>query len=242
MTLTPPPGEKAPALTASDTPGATATTPPASGPMTGQPADRASGAAPVKAAVSPTARSEVTPPPAPLDVPPAVTAAGDTAELPPATPDDTAGLQRAPLPVRLLIPAIGVDAPIVPVGLDGAGNMAAPASADVTGWYNLGPRPGEPSNAIIAGHVDWLGQTGVFSLLHTLQPGDTIDVTGQAGFQAHYVVESLQAYQNETAPVAEIFGGTAGPMLTLITCAGPYNAQAAEYRDRLVVRARATRE
>jgi LPXTG-site transpeptidase (sortase) family protein len=117
--------------------------------------------------------------------------------------------------------------------------MASPSQADLVGWYELGPRPGEPSNAVVSGHVTWKGQEGVFVRLHELKPGDLIIVQSgpQPGFR--YVVERIDTYQADTAPVAEIFGATPGPVLTLITCGGPYDTQRQVYRDRLIVRARA---
>ncbi len=116
--------------------------------------------------------------------------------------------------------------------------MASPGEAGIVGWYQFGPRPGESSNAILAGHVDWNGEVGSFARLHELQPGDTIQVQSspQTGFD--YVVEDVRSYQADSAPVEEILGGTLEPVLTLITCGGPYDPVRQEYRDRLVVRAR----
>ncbi len=168
-----------------------------------------------------------------------------TATAPPLTPRSVAPAPppppgRAPRPAWLSIPAIGVGAPIVPLGLEEPGGlMASPTEADIVGWYELGPRPGEPSNAVLSGHVNWQGQAGVFTRLHELRIGDTVEVQSgpQAGYR--YVVESIETYQADTAPVGDIFGATTEPVLTLITCGGPYNRDQGQYRDRLVVRATA---
>jgi LPXTG-site transpeptidase (sortase) family protein len=145
---------------------------------------------------------------------------------------------RPPRPIWITIPAIAVNAPVVPVGLEPGGIMASPGEADIVGWYELGPRPGEPSNAILAGHVNWRGEVGAFARLHELQAGDIIEIQSgpQTGFR--YVVESAKTYQADTVPVAEIFGESAEPVLTLITCGGPYDSARQAYRDRLVIRAR----
>jgi hypothetical protein len=58
------------------------------------------------------------------------------------------------LPVRLRIPAIAVDAAVEHVGLTPDGAMDVPASYADVAWYTLGPKPGEPGNAAIAGHLD----------------------------------------------------------------------------------------
>jgi LPXTG-site transpeptidase (sortase) family protein len=144
---------------------------------------------------------------------------------------------RAALPVRLRIASIGVDAPIVPVGLEPDGSMAATEEAHVIGWYEPGPRPGEVSNAILTGHVDWQQQTAVFFRLREVKPGDTVEVI--SGFKTlyRYQIESVRPYRTDEAPVAEIFAPTSAPFLTLITCDGPFDHARREYLDRLVVRA-----
>jgi LPXTG-site transpeptidase (sortase) family protein len=184
---------------------------------------------------SPAAPEAIAPPATPVTA--TIASAPDSPR--PVAPASTPEPFRAPLPVYLSIPAIGVGAPVVPVGLEPSGIMASPAEADLAGWYELGPRPGEPSNAVIAAHVDWLGQEGAFARLNELQPGDTIEVLNgpESGFK--FVVESIDTYQADSAPVADIFGPTpTRPTLTLITCDGPYDYRRQEYRDRLVVRAR----
>ncbi len=152
-------------------------------------------------------------------------------------PAPTARPGRAPLPVWLNIPAIDVNAPIISVGLEPGGIMASPDDADLIGWYEFGPRPGEASNAILAGHVDWKGKTGAFARLHELKIGDVIEVKSgpQTGYR--YRVISAESYRSDSAPVAEIFGATTQPLLTLITCSGSYDIFRQEYQDRLIVRA-----
>lgn len=171
----------------------------------------------------------------PTEAPPPRPTPRPVAPAPPPPPG------RAPQPVWLSIPAIEVAAPIIPVGIEEpTGIMASPPEADLIAWYKFGPRPGEASNAVLSGHINWMGQRGVFARLHELEPGDLIEVQSgpESGFR--YVVDSLEVYPADTAPVTEIFGATADPILTLITCVGPYDEQRQEYRDRLVVRARAT--
>src|SRR5262249_35811922 len=57
---------------------------------------------------------------------------------------------------HLLIPAIGVDAPIEPVGVLPGGALSVPEKNRWTGvgWYKDGPVPGLPGSAIIDGHLD----------------------------------------------------------------------------------------
>jgi hypothetical protein len=77
--------------------------------------------------------------------------------------------------VSIEIPAVGVDAPVVPVGLLADRTMEVPA-VDQAGWYEPGPRPGEAGPAVIVGHVDSRRGPAVFFWLQELRPGDRIVV------------------------------------------------------------------
>ncbi|MGW4488927.1 class F sortase [Amycolatopsis sp. NPDC004368] len=58
-------------------------------------------------------------------------------------------------PVRLTVPAIGIDVrELVPLALGPAHELAAPARFADVGWYAAGPVPGDPGPAVIAAHVD----------------------------------------------------------------------------------------
>src|SRR5205823_10112255 len=58
------------------------------------------------------------------------------------------------LPVRLQIPAIDVSTPLVKLGRLPDGSLEVPKDWDTAGWYDGGPRPGQPGPAVILGHVD----------------------------------------------------------------------------------------
>src|SRR6202023_2637201 len=45
-------------------------------------------------------------------------------------------------PGRLIIRSIGVNAAVVPVGVDSAGAMGVPTQSADTAWYKFGPSPG----------------------------------------------------------------------------------------------------
>jgi LPXTG-site transpeptidase (sortase) family protein len=157
------------------------------------------------------------------------------------TPDATLSPLATPVgtsvPVRLEIPTLNVDAPIVPVGLEPSGIMASPATAQEVGWYLWGARPGDGSNAVLAGHVDWKGEIGVFQNLDELSPGDVIVVTNDTQIRYRYIVQEQRVYDVNTAPLVDIFGATPQDTLTLITCTGRYDEAQARYEQRLIVRA-----
>ena len=77
-------------------------------------------------------------------------------------------------PVRISIPAIGLDTEVVPVAIDTDGAMSAPENPDTVGWYSLGPGIGIGGNVVMAGHVDWGGRLRAFGLLRRLSEGDRL--------------------------------------------------------------------
>lgn len=139
-------------------------------------------------------------------------------------------------PVRLRIPVIGVDAVVESVGLTPDGAMGVPSGPYTVGWYNLGPLPGAPGNAVIDGHVDYrtVGPA-VFWRLRELRPGDALIVTSVDGREQRFVVTDLVSYSAANFPIGRVFGPADSPRLNLITCSGTFDARAREYDRRLVV-------
>ncbi len=146
-----------------------------------------------------------------------------------------AAAPRVGQPVRLQIPAIRVDAAIEQVGLTANGDMDTPKDYDNTGWYTPGSRPGDPGNAVIAGHVDSKTDIAVFWYLRDLRPGDEIVVVGDDGIARRFVVTLTEAYVRAAAPLTRIFGPTSGAHLNLITCAGDFDRKKGAYDKNLVV-------
>jgi sortase (surface protein transpeptidase) len=97
---------------------------------------------------------------------------------------------------------------------------------------------GVPGNVVLAAHVNWDNRLRPFGLLHTLGPGDAVQVIDADGRGFEYIIESSHWVRAEGAPVEEIFAPTPEPVLTLITCGGEYVASRQEYLDRLIVRAK----
>lgn len=139
-------------------------------------------------------------------------------------------------PVGLSIPSIGVDSVVVPVGLEPNGEMEVPP-ADQAGWYFYGPRPGEADGtSVIAAHVDFGGQRGVFFDLRELQVGAEVSVTDAAGATHRYVVTERYQVDKDQLPIEDIFVPDGPPGLTLITCGGSFDRSARSYQDNIVVR------
>src|SRR5438552_15791015 len=87
------------------------------------------------------------------------------------TPENAPGAAPLPpqvAPIELKIPALSVDADVVPVGPDEDGAMGVPSDPDTVVWWALGAGTGVPGNVVMAGHVNWAGRLRVFGLLYTL--------------------------------------------------------------------------
>lgn len=138
-------------------------------------------------------------------------------------------------PVEIVIPALGVNAPVVPLGLDAQGAMDVPQDPQAAGWYRFGPRPAEVGPAVIAGHVDWRGEPGVFAKLETLRPGDRVTVTNAAGTSAAFTVTAIEQHTKDAFPTERVYGDTAAPELRLITCGGAFDRSRRHYRDNVIV-------
>lgn len=140
------------------------------------------------------------------------------------------------VPVRLLIPTAGVDAPVESVGATATGNIGVPSSPAATAWYDLGPSPGQPGDAIITGHLDGTRGTAIFWNLHRLHAGDTVSVVLAGGSRVRFTVDRLRYYRYD-APPAGLDSSTGPPQLSLITCAGAWDDRLHTYLQRLVVTA-----
>jgi len=141
-------------------------------------------------------------------------------------------------PVRLIIPTIGINAPVESVGTQPNADLATPTKnpwVDV-GWYNLGPKPGERGSAVIDGHLDRPGGfPAVFWYLRDLQVGDEVLVRSNSGKTLRFQVTRIAFYAPQDAPIQDIFGNWGGTYLNLITCAGDWIPSQHQTNLRLVV-------
>ncbi|HEX2037256.1 MAG TPA: sortase [Chloroflexota bacterium] len=146
-------------------------------------------------------------------------------------PDRTAAL---PPTDRLLIPGVGIDTPVVEVGVNAAGEMDVVDNA--AGRSRLGAEAGETGNVLIGGHLDTRG--AVFRLLPQVQEGDDVFLFRRDAV-FHYRVEQRIVVREEGVSLeqrranARWIQPTTDPVLTLITCY-PYGLNT----HRLLVRAR----
>ncbi|MFI1168317.1 class F sortase [Streptomyces sp. NPDC020801] len=176
----------------------------------------------------PAARSTSTPPPPPASSSPAAQSTGPVK-------DAVHALGRS-VPVRIQIPAIGVDTPVMRLGLapDGTAQVPPVTAHDRAGWYGHSPTPGQVGPSVILGHVT-VGKygDGVFRHLARLHRGDRIVARLGNGTSAVFTVRSLRTVAKSHFPTEQVYGDVDHPELRLITCGGPRTGDG--YADNVIV-------
>ena len=140
-----------------------------------------------------------------------------------------------PPPGRLVVPRIGVNAQVLGVGLAKDGSMAVTSQSYTVGWYNRGPAPGDAGDAVMTGHLDWYDTSrAVFYNLKNLRAGDGIEVQRLDGVTKNFRVTSvITVAYNASVPGLFVTGGPS--RLSLITCAGAWDARSGQYLQRVIV-------
>ncbi|MHB9860530.1 class F sortase [Streptomyces sp. YIM S03343] len=140
------------------------------------------------------------------------------------------------VPVRLRIPAIGVDTPVIRLGLASDGTVQVPpvTANDRAGWYGHSPTPGQLGPSVILGHVT-VGSygDGVFRRLAELRRGDRITARLANGTEARFGVTRVRTVAKSAFPSDEVYGDVDRPELRLITCGGPRSGTG--YLDNVIV-------
>ena len=160
----------------------------------------------------------------------ALTAHPDWADAPPAAP------MPASVPLRIRIPAIGVDAPLTGLHVDAQHHLVPPPEEqrNLAGWFSGGVAPGAAGAAIIAGHVDNAHGPAVFYGLGSLHRGDTVGILRRDRLTATFRIDGIDVYSRTSFPDRKVYGPTAYPELRLITCGGGYT-RASGYLGNVVV-------
>jgi LPXTG-site transpeptidase (sortase) family protein len=135
-----------------------------------------------------------------------------------------------------MISKIGVNARIEARGLDANRTMLTPKDYRDVAWYNLGPVPGQPGNALLNGHVDWWTGSAVFTRLSELRAGDTVTIVRGDGIRLTFRVTARRIVA-AGARVASLFVPSKVPSLTLITCTGAWDPSILSDTHRLLVSA-----
>ena len=141
-----------------------------------------------------------------------------------------------PVPVRLRIEKLAIDAPIDGYGVDPQGRMDVPDNVTDVGWYQYGPSPGQAGSAVLAAHVDLAGPgRGLFFNLDELVQGDRIEIELSDGSSLEFTVTAQTSYLKSDLPLDVIFSREGSPVLTLVTCGGGFSRSSRSYDSNVVV-------
>lgn len=180
--------------------------------------------------------------------------------LPVVAPSVTPSIQAASpappvarsVPVRISIPAIGVNAPVDQELTDAATRtmqvppLSGPQAND-TGWWAPGFTPGQAGESVIAGHVNTAEGTNprplVFANLGSLVKGDTVTVTLANGQKVPFTVTAKQEISKQPSSFWTTFWNAATPStaprsaatLALVTCGGSFNSGTGHYDDNVII-------
>lgn len=142
------------------------------------------------------------------------------------------------LPKAVDIPAIGVHAKLMRLGVGSNGAMRVPplrTRAGDAAWYKYSPAPGQIGASVIEGHVDSYRGPAVFFRLGALRPGDTVNVTLADGVTAVFRVTGVRQYHKSKFPAKFIYRAAGYAALRLITCGGSFDDATRSYRSSTVV-------
>ena len=143
---------------------------------------------------------------------------------------------QAPNPAVIRIPRLGVEASIIPLGLQEDGSIEIPENPDEAGWWLGGPEPGETGPAVILGHVDSQEEgPAVFFDLRYMKAGDEIHVDRVDGSTVSYVVDFLESHDKDEFPTDAVYGPTEQPTLRLVTCGGDFDFGVRTYEENVIV-------
>jgi len=128
---------------------------------------------------------------------------------------------------------------IRPVGTTRNGVLDVPADVGLAGWWSGGSRLGDPfGSTLVAAHVDSRTQgLGPFAALLTARPGDRVHVWSDGLRQTFEITARRLRPQGALGAHAWLHSPEGPRRLTLVTCAGPYDASRGGYQNLAVVTA-----
>jgi sortase (surface protein transpeptidase) len=135
------------------------------------------------------------------------------------------------MPIHIRIPSIGLDSPIVGVGVNTRGEIDVPSgTSNNVGWYEYGTRPGNVGTAVLDAHV-----FAALKNLYQVSPGADVYVTTKDGQTLHFRVAAIRAYALASLTPAQLFTGKSEHAMNIITCAGSLTRDRSTYDHRLIV-------
>lgn len=194
------------------------------------PSDSVAGTPHPMAQPNPVARTEQ------ATVPPATEQPGQAPVSPPAPPQpqtSAPGLPAQP-PGTVRLPAGGL-AHLVRQDVEN-GVLPVPPHLDQAAWWGA-DLDAQRGASVLAGHVNWQGQTGPFAELWTARIGQEVTVTDFAGKTSVYRISQLFSLKKNELPqrAADLFAQTGAHRIVLVTCGGEWVGGAQGYAENRVV-------
>lgn len=123
-------------------------------------------------------------------------------------------------PVLLLVPSVGIEAPVVPISVDDDLVLDPPREVGTVGWWDASARPGATTGStVIAGHAVHTGG-GALDPLRDARRGAVVDVRTAEGTMRYLVKRKVVYDKDELAAQAvSVFGQDGGDgRLVLVSC------------------------
>lgn len=148
----------------------------------------------------------------------AAESASDGPQVVPLAPgDDITAPPGAP---ALIVPSIGLDAPLVPIEVDPQGVLTPPSDTDIVGWWQRSAQPGDSRGQIVlTGHTVHTGG-GVMNRLGSLDLDSRVLISSEGDVDDYRVTGVLNYPKAELAERADSLFGQKRPgnRLVLVTC------------------------
>lgn len=145
---------------------------------------------------------------------------------------------------RIIVEGAEIDnASVITLGLqDDNRTFEVPTNATQVAWYDFSGLPSQQGTApILAAHVDYGGQKGVFWSLTEADPGSFVYLVMADGRAFKYeivwnrdIAKSTLTWEDVGCDLEQCFVTDA---ITVITCGGNFNPRTRSYNDNVVVRA-----
>ena len=175
-----------------------------------------------------------------------------TTRAPIVVPTTPAPPQQTPVaPASIEIPAINVNAPMVPLGLAKDGTVAVPDlnHVDQVSWYcqdyqaddgvpscpGGGVIPGSIGPAAAYGHIDGHRRDGAFKHLPELHAGDLVKIHRADQSILTFKVYRVQQVHKRDFDSKQVYGDVQKPELRLLTCTGKFIGGQLGYEDQGIV-------
>ena len=125
-------------------------------------------------------------------------------------------------PLLLIVPSIGLRAPIVPIEVDAQRVLTPPPDYHEVGWWDLSAKPGSVTGqTLLTGHTVHTGG-GVMNELGNMRPGDLVQIKTRLGVVDYEATSVLVYTKAQLAQHADVlFDPKHGTnRLVLVTCTG----------------------